>query len=63
MGQYENLYYEISVKIKELNLKEEFNNQLTKMNNQEKHKYKPFREKYEYAFERVTKGFLPYNFN
>lgn len=63
MGNYDDLYYEISVKLNELNLKKEFDNQLTKMNYQEKHRYKPFRDKYEYAFARVTKGFLPYNSN
>lgn len=61
MGNYEDLYWEIDAKLEELELKEDFQKQLLKMRNQDKHKYKSFREMYEYAFSRVTKSTLPYN--
>lgn len=63
MGYYEDLFWEVEEKLLELNLKKEFKEQLDKMKTQEKHKYKSFKDKYEYAFARVTKSLLPYNPN
>ena len=55
MGNYEDLFWEVEVKLTELGLKSEFNRQLSKMKTQEKHKHKSFKDKYEYAFEKVIK--------
>ena len=54
MGHYEDAYYEIYYKVKEQNIREEFDNQLKKMKNQSKHKYKTPKEKWEYAYARIT---------
>ena len=54
MGHYEDAYYEIYYKVKEKNIREEFDNQLKKMKNQSKHKYKTPKEKWEYAYARIT---------
>ena len=40
MGQYEDLYYDISESIDKKGLRKEFQAQLEKMRNQDKHKYK-----------------------
>jgi hypothetical protein len=60
MGHYEDLYWEVHTKLEELNLSSEFSKQLKKMDGQRKHKYKSHREKWEYAFARVTGSSLPY---
>lgn len=56
MGNYEDLFWEVHEKLSELGLKEEFEKQLFKMENQDKHKYKSFKDKYEYAFDKVKKS-------
>tara|TARA_B110000444_G_scaffold192326_1_gene182213 strand:+ start:283 stop:489 length:207 start_codon:yes stop_codon:yes gene_type:complete len=56
MGNYEDLFWEVDEKLSELGLKEEFENQLLKMKAQDKHKYKSFKDKYEYAFDKVIKS-------
>ena len=61
MGHYEDLYWDVYTRLKELNLSVEFSKQLKKMDEQKKHKYKSHREKWEYAFARVTGSSLPYN--
>ena len=53
MGHYEDIFFEITESINRLGLKEEFDAQLKKMRNQDKHKYKEVRERWEYAFNKV----------
>jgi hypothetical protein len=53
MGQYEDLFYEIYDEVTNNNLNEEFNMQLSKMEFQDKHKYKSVKEKWEYALSRI----------
>tara|TARA_R110001592_G_scaffold71107_3_gene217629 strand:- start:15242 stop:15424 length:183 start_codon:yes stop_codon:yes gene_type:complete len=53
MGQYEDLYYDISESIDKKGLRKEFQAQLEKMRNQDKHKYKEVRDKWSYAYEKV----------
>ena len=53
MGQYEDLFYEIYDEVTNNNLNEEFNIQLSKMEFQDKHKYKSVKEKWEYALSRI----------
>lgn len=53
MGQYEDLFYEIYDEVNNNNLNEEFNKQLSKMEFQDKHKYKSVKEKWEYALNRI----------
>lgn len=60
MGHYEDLYWEIHTKLNELDLQKEFSKQLKKMDGQTKHRYKTHRERWEYAFARVTGSSLPY---
>lgn len=60
MGKHEDLFWEVEEQLIELDLKDKFQTQLLKMKSQEKHQYKSFRDKYEYAFARVTKSPLPY---
>jgi|TARA_R110002167_G_scaffold78280_1_gene216785 hypothetical protein len=54
MGHYEDSFYEIYDQIRVKNVKDEFENQLKKMNYQSKHKYKSTKEMWEYAYMRVT---------
>lgn len=56
MGNYEDLFWEVHEKLSELGLKKEFDKQLFKMENQDKHKYKSFKDKYEYAYDKVIKS-------
>jgi|TARA_R100001163_G_C5056312_1_gene192730 hypothetical protein len=53
MGNYEDLFWEITAELKELGLRKEFDAQLKKMRAQDKHKYKEVRERWEYAFNKV----------
>ena len=53
MGQYEDLFYEIYDEVNNNNLNVEFNKQLSKMEFQDKHKYKSVKEKWEYALYRI----------
>lgn len=54
MGHYEDAYYEIYHKVKEKNIKEDFDRQLKKMENQDKHRFKTTKERWEYAYSRIT---------
>jgi len=56
MGHYEDLYYNITESINELGLKKEFDAQLNKMSNQDKHRYKDTRDRWEYAYNKVIKS-------
>jgi len=53
MGQYEDTFYEIYDRIEEKGLKNEFYEQLEKMKQQEKHKYKSVKDLWEYAYKRI----------
>ena len=53
MGQYEDLFYEIYDEVTNNNLNEEFNMQLSKMEFQDKHRYKSIKEKWEYALNKI----------
>lgn len=53
MGQYEDLFYEIYDEVKNNNLSDEFNIQLSKMEFQDKHRHKSVKEKWEYALNRI----------
>ena len=60
MGYSEDYIYEIFEKLEKKELKDSFHNQLNKMKWQDKHKYKTPKEKYEYAFKKVTKQYTTY---
>ena len=49
MGHWEDLWYEIHDSIEREGLRKEFNAQLKKMNQQDKHKHKDTRERWNYA--------------
>jgi len=53
MGQYEDLFYEIYEELRNRDLSDEFNKQISKMEFQDKHKHKSVKEKWEYAFNKV----------
>jgi len=55
MGHLEDFWWDTSKEIKELGLEKQFNEQLEKMNGQDKHRYKDIRAKWEYAFNKVLK--------
>jgi hypothetical protein len=59
MGNLEDFYYEVHETIEKNGIKKEFDNQLNKMNNQEKHKYKTTKERWEYALARITGTPIP----
>ena len=52
---WEDFWWETHNEIKELGLKEDFDAQLKKMDNQDKHKYKDTRDKWRYALDKVKK--------
>ena len=54
MGQSEDYIYEIFETLEKRNLKTSFFNQLEKMKWQDKHRYKPLKERYEYAFNKIV---------
>tara|TARA_B100000902_G_scaffold389425_1_gene436554 strand:- start:1029 stop:1217 length:189 start_codon:yes stop_codon:yes gene_type:complete len=56
MGHYEDLFYEITESINQLGLKKEFDAQLNKMSNQDKHRFKDTRDRWSYAYNKVTKN-------
>ena len=60
MGYSEDYIYEIFEDLEKKELKDSFHNQLNKMKWQDKHKYKTPKEKYEYAFKKVTKQYTTY---
>ena len=55
MGHYEDLFYEITESLNSKGLRKEFDDQLDKMNSQDKHRYKDTRDKWSYAHEKVIK--------
>tara|TARA_R110001592_G_scaffold175871_1_gene415251 strand:+ start:29 stop:223 length:195 start_codon:yes stop_codon:yes gene_type:complete len=55
MGHYEDFWYEITESIEKEGLKKEFQDQLNKMNQQDKHRYKDTRDKWSYAHQQVIK--------
>jgi len=55
MGHWEDFWWEITESINQKGLKKEFDDQLQKMNTQDKHKYKDTRDKWSYAHNKVTK--------
>ena len=55
MGHYEDLFWEITESIDKKGLRKEFDAQLKKMSYQDKHRYKDTRDKWAYAYEKVTK--------
>ena len=56
MGHYEDEIYEIHEKVKIRELVIEFDKQLAKMENQKKHKFKNAKERWEYAYSKVSKS-------
>ena len=54
MGHYEDLWWEITESINSKGLKKEFDAQLKKMNRQDKHKYRDSRDRWSYAYNKVT---------
>ena len=55
MGHYEDLFWEISDDIRKKGLKKEFDAQLAKMRNQDKHRHSETRDRWAYAHAKVTK--------
>ena len=55
MGHYEDFWYEMTESINKLGLKKEFDAQLDKMRYQDKHRYKESRDRWQYAYNKVTK--------
>lgn len=53
MGQYDDLFYEIYDEVNSSNLSEEFNIQISKMEFQDKHRYKSIKEKWEYSLNKI----------
>ncbi len=53
MGHWEDLFWEISAKIKKHRLQRKFDAQLEKMRHQDKHKYKDTRALWEYAYNKI----------
>jgi len=54
MGHYEDAFFEIYDAVQEKGLKENFDKQLNKMSTQDKHRYKTIKERWEYAYQKVT---------
>ena len=57
MGMYEDIFYEVTESIDKLGLKKEFDAQLEKMRNQDKHRYKEVRDRWAYAYNKVIKNY------
>ena len=55
MGHYEDLFWEITESLNNKGLRKEFDDQLQKMNNQDKHRYKEVRDKWSYAYNKGMK--------
>jgi len=51
----EDTLYEITMSIKELGLQVKFNKQMEKMRTQSHHTHKTVSERYEYAYNKITK--------
>ena len=54
MGHYEDAFYEIYEDVNQKGLKTQFDAQVQKMRNQEKHRNKSAKEMWEYAHNKVT---------
>lgn len=55
MGNSEDYIYEIFEELEKKELKEPFFKQIEKMRWQDKHKYKSYKDVFEYAYKKVTK--------
>lgn len=55
MGSYDDFMYEIFDVLDKKNLKQEFFKQLNKMEYQDKHRYLPLRDRYQYAYNKIIK--------
>ena len=55
MGHWEDFWVETHQELKELGLQKKFDEQLEKMNTQDKHRYKDTRSKWQYAKDKVVK--------
>tara|TARA_R100001443_G_scaffold82353_1_gene89310 strand:- start:393 stop:581 length:189 start_codon:yes stop_codon:yes gene_type:complete len=53
---WEDFWYYIVEEVKELGVQKQFDAQLKKMSQQDKHRYKDTREKWEYALTKVKKN-------
>ena len=53
MGMYEDEFYEIYDKIERYGLRKEYDMQMTKMQSQDKHKYKEMKDRMRYACDKV----------
>jgi len=56
MSYTEDVLHEIYEEVHSCGLKEKFDAQLAKMKNQDKHKFKNVRERWEYALHRIKGG-------
>lgn len=54
---WEDFWWDVTEDIKNKGLQKEFDAQLEKMNHQDKHKYKDTREKWSYAWSKVTSSY------
>ncbi len=54
MGHYEDLFWEITESLETKGLRDEFDAQLQKMNYQDKHRSKDIRDRWQYAYNKVT---------
>ena len=52
---WEDFWWDTYYEVKKLGIKEEFDTQLKKMNNQDKHKFKDSRARWEYALNKLKK--------
>jgi len=57
MGHWEDFWYETYRQVDELNLREEFDKQLDKMQYQDKHRYKDTRDRWSYALAKILKQY------
>lgn len=53
MGMHEDLFWEIITDVESKGLRKEFDEQVKKMNTQEKHRYKEIRDRWSYAYEKI----------
>ena len=53
--QTEDTLFEVYTKVSEEGIRKEFDEQLTKMSKQDKHKWKTIGDRYEYAYGKVKK--------
>ena len=54
---WEDFWWDVTEDIKNKGLQKEFDAQLEKMSNQDKHKYKDTRDKWAYAWNKVTSSY------